>query len=42
MMDCDIPGIEPDLELVKLQEVVGGRVIKIVNNTVPTLGSRGL
>ena len=35
MMDCDTTGIEPDLALVKLKKLVGGGVIKIVNNTVP-------
>src|ERR1700691_6081320 len=35
MMDCDTTGIEPDLELVKYKKLVGGGIIKIVNNTVP-------
>jgi ribonucleoside-diphosphate reductase alpha chain len=35
MMDCDTTGIEPDLALVKLKKLVGGGLIKIVNNTVP-------
>jgi ribonucleoside-diphosphate reductase alpha chain len=35
MMDCDTTGIEPDLALVKQKRLVGGGVIKIVNNTVP-------
>ncbi len=35
MMDCDTTGIEPDLALVKHKRLVGGGVIKIVNNTVP-------
>ena len=35
MMDCDTTGIEPDLALVKYKKLVGGGVIKIVNNTVP-------
>src|SRR5579862_3955482 len=34
-MDCDTTGIEPDLALVKYKRLVGGGVIKIVNNTVP-------
>jgi len=34
MMDCDTTGIEPDLALVKQKRLVGGGVIKIVNNTV--------
>jgi ribonucleoside-diphosphate reductase alpha chain len=36
MMDCDTTGIEPDLALVKFKKLVGGGMIKIVNNTVPT------
>jgi len=36
MMDCDTTGIEPDLALIKYKKLVGGGVIKIVNNTVPT------
>jgi ribonucleoside-diphosphate reductase alpha chain len=35
MMDCDTTGIEPDLACVKYKKLVGGGVIKIVNNTVP-------
>src|SRR5712675_2442799 len=35
MMDCDPTGIEPDLALVKHKKLVGGGLIKIVNNTVP-------
>ena len=35
MMDCDTTGIEPDLALIKYKRLVGGGVIKIVNNTVP-------
>src|SRR5882724_6161593 len=35
-MDCDTTGIEPDLALVKYKKLVGGGMIKIVNNTVPT------
>jgi ribonucleoside-diphosphate reductase alpha chain len=34
MMDCDTTGIEPDLALVKYKRLVGGGLIKIVNNTV--------
>jgi ribonucleoside-diphosphate reductase alpha chain len=34
-MDCDTTGIEPDLALVKHKKLVGGGLIKIVNNTVP-------
>jgi len=36
MMDCDTTGVEPDLALVKYKKLVGGGMIKIVNNTVPT------
>src|SRR3569833_1105331 len=35
MMDCDTTGIEPALALVKYKKLVGGGMIKIVNNTVP-------
>jgi len=35
MMDCDTTGVEPDLALIKYKKLVGGGVIKIVNNTVP-------
>ena len=35
MMDCDTTGVEPELALVKYKKLVGGGVIKIVNNTVP-------
>jgi ribonucleoside-diphosphate reductase alpha chain len=35
MMDCDTTGIEPDLALIKYKKLVGGGMIKIVNNTVP-------
>src|SRR5436305_2468022 len=35
MMDGDTTGIEPDLALVKYKRLVGGGLIKIVNNTVP-------
>src|SRR5438105_3740128 len=35
MMDCDTTGVEPDLALVKYKKLVGGGMIKIVNNTVP-------
>jgi ribonucleoside-diphosphate reductase alpha chain len=35
MMDCDTTGIEPDLALIKYKKLVGGGLIKIVNNTVP-------
>ena len=35
MMDCDTTGVEPDLALVKYKKMVGGGLIKIVNNVVP-------
>src|SRR3989440_8536136 len=35
MMDCDTTGIEPDIALVKYKRLVGGGMIKIVNQTVP-------
>jgi ribonucleoside-diphosphate reductase alpha chain len=35
MMDCDTTGIEPDIAIVKYKNLVGGGLMKIVNNTVP-------
>jgi ribonucleoside-diphosphate reductase alpha chain len=35
MMDCDTTGIEPDIALVKYKKLVGGGVMKIVNQAVP-------
>jgi ribonucleoside-diphosphate reductase alpha chain len=35
MMDCDTTGVEPDIALVKYKRLVGGGLLKIVNNTVP-------
>jgi ribonucleoside-diphosphate reductase alpha chain len=35
MMDCDTTGVEPDIALVKYKKLVGGGVIKMVNQTVP-------
>jgi ribonucleoside-diphosphate reductase alpha chain len=35
MMDCDTTGIEPDIALVKYKKLVGGGMIKIVNQSVP-------
>ncbi|MDG2308925.1 MAG: vitamin B12-dependent ribonucleotide reductase [Candidatus Binatia bacterium] len=35
MMDCDTTGIEPDIALVKYKKLVGGGMLKMVNNTVP-------
>lgn len=34
-MDCDTTGVEPDIALVKYKWLVGGGLMKIVNNTVP-------
>jgi ribonucleoside-diphosphate reductase alpha chain len=34
MMDCDTTGIEPDIALIKYKRLVGGGMIKIVNNTI--------
>jgi ribonucleoside-diphosphate reductase alpha chain len=34
-MDCDTTGIEPDIALVKYKTLVGGGMLKIVNQTVP-------
>jgi len=34
-MDCDTTGIEPDIALVKYKKLVGGGVMKIVNQSVP-------
>ena len=34
-MDCDTTGIEPDIALVKYKWLVGGGMLKIVNQTVP-------
>ncbi len=35
MMDCDTTGVEPDIALVKYKKLVGGGLMKIVNQTVP-------
>jgi ribonucleoside-diphosphate reductase alpha chain len=40
MMDCDTTGVEPDLALVKFKKLVGGGIMKIVNNTVPAALSK--
>lgn len=34
MMDCDTTGIEPDMSLVKVKNLVGGGVMYIVNQTI--------
>ncbi|MBM4421276.1 MAG: vitamin B12-dependent ribonucleotide reductase [Chloroflexi bacterium] len=36
MMDCDTTGIEPDIALVKYKRLVGGGMLKLVNQTVPS------
>ncbi|MBE7450562.1 MAG: vitamin B12-dependent ribonucleotide reductase [Kofleriaceae bacterium] len=35
LMDCDTTGVEPDIALVKYKRLVGGGLLKIVNQTVP-------
>jgi ribonucleoside-diphosphate reductase alpha chain len=35
MMDCDTTGIEPDIALIKYKKLVGGGMMKIVNQSVP-------
>ena len=43
MMDCDTTGVEPDIALVKYKKLVGGGLMKIVNQTVPmALAEAGL
>ena len=34
MMDCDTTGVEPDIALVKYKKLVGGGLMRIVNQTV--------
>ncbi|MEK7203825.1 MAG: vitamin B12-dependent ribonucleotide reductase [Patescibacteria group bacterium] len=34
MMDCDTTGVEPDIALVKYKKLVGGGILKLVNNQV--------
>jgi ribonucleoside-diphosphate reductase alpha chain len=36
LMDCQTTGIEPELALVKYKKLVGGGVLKLVNNQVPS------
>ncbi len=36
MMDCDTTGVEPDIALIKFKKLVGGGMLRIVNQTVPT------
>jgi ribonucleoside-diphosphate reductase alpha chain len=40
MMDCDTTGIEPDIALIKYKRLVGGGMLKIVNNTTEEALSR--
>jgi ribonucleoside-diphosphate reductase alpha chain len=40
MMDCDTTGIEPELALVKYKNLVGGGVMKLVNQSVPATLAR--
>lgn len=40
LMDCDTTGIEPDIALVKYKKLVGGGMLKIVNQTVPVALTR--
>ena len=40
MMDCDTTGVEPDIALIKYKKLVGGGMLKIVNNSVPEALSR--
>jgi len=35
MMDCDTTGVEPDIALVKYKKLVGGGMLKMVNQSVP-------
>ncbi len=34
MMDCDTTGVEPDIALIKYKRLVGGGILKIVNQSV--------
>ena len=40
MMDCDTTGVEPDIALIKYKKLVGGGMLRIVNQTVPTALAR--
>jgi ribonucleoside-diphosphate reductase alpha chain len=40
MMDCDTTGVEPDIALVKYKKLVGGGLMKIVNQTIPAALAR--
>jgi ribonucleoside-diphosphate reductase alpha chain len=42
MMDCDTTGVEPEMALVKYKKLVGGGMLRMVNQTVPrALGTLG-
>jgi ribonucleoside-diphosphate reductase alpha chain len=40
MMDCDTTGVEPDIALVKYKKLVGGGLMKIVNQSIPATLTR--
>ncbi len=40
MMDCDTTGVEPDIALIKYKKLVGGGMLRIVNQTVPSALTR--
>ena len=40
MLDCDTTGVEPDIALVKYKKLVGGGMLKLVNQTVPSALSK--
>ncbi len=40
MMDCDTTGVEPDIALIKYKKLVGGGMLRIVNQTVPVALAR--
>jgi ribonucleoside-diphosphate reductase alpha chain len=40
MMDCDTTGVEPDIALIKYKKLVGGGMLRIVNQTVPAALAR--
>jgi ribonucleoside-diphosphate reductase alpha chain len=40
LMDCDTTGIEPDIAIVKYKRLVGGGLLKIVNQSVPAALSK--
>jgi ribonucleoside-diphosphate reductase alpha chain len=40
LMDCDTTGVEPDIAIVKYKRLVGGGLLKIVNQSVPAALSK--